>query len=227
MNRPLPKITSADDVDAAWDLLMADPPSVVALKAGIKARRVKRAAKRHARGQPNRRARWRRRPLTHARLLALLAYDPEAGKFYQRTVRRGVNVGERQAAPCTGEGSHTAWRVTVAGVAYSRGKLAHFAMTGRWPPRPARHLDGDPLNDAWRNLTWERPRFGKPRAAPNRLDPARPWSASIRCDGVVHCFGLHETREAAQAAATAGRDAILAAEAAGSKRAAPDTDPDA
>jgi hypothetical protein len=89
--------------------------------------------------------------LTHAELLANLAYDPSTGLFTWITKRSGV---KRAVAGCkmgAGKRRKEQWMIGLLGRAYIRGRLAWFYMTGEWPIE-IDHRDGDRMNDRWANL---------------------------------------------------------------------------
>lgn len=86
--------------------------------------------------------------LTHARLLQLLRYEPEAGVFVRLTSAGGRKAGEVAG----GVGNHGYVQIGVDGKHYLAQRLAVFYMTGTWPHGDVDHRDTDVLNNRWANL---------------------------------------------------------------------------
>ena len=90
-------------------------------------------------------ARW----LTHERLLEVLSYDQETGKF-RRKVRtaNAIRVGQE-----AGWVNRNGYRyIEVCGHRYLAHRLAWFYMNGEWPADEIDHKDCNRDNNSWSNL---------------------------------------------------------------------------
>lgn len=85
--------------------------------------------------------------LTHARLLALVRYDPETGAFTAKAGRPDVEAGKRLGS-ITGKGY---LHLSIDGRLYLLHRLAWFYMTGRWPPK-VDHRNRRKADNRWVNL---------------------------------------------------------------------------
>jgi hypothetical protein len=150
--------------------------------------------------------------LTHAQLLNLIIYIPEAGRLFWRA--NGPEAGHLQAGDGTRK-REPRWRVTLDGHNYSRAKVAWFYMTGTWPTHDVDHRDTDSLNDKWVNLRaatrsqqqantrcYKSNKFGL-KGVHRRETKIRPYRAMIQKDGHRISLGAFETEAAAFAAYTA------------------------
>lgn len=154
--------------------------------------------------------------LTHARLLELLTYLPEAGRLFWRT---GKRAGTEAGGLSAGDGSRKKeprWRIAIDSHSYSRAKVAWFYMTGVLPDHDVDHRDTDSLNDRWENLRaatrsqqqantrcYKSNKFGLKGV--HRLEGARekPFRAMIQKDKRRISLGYFETEAQAFAAYTA------------------------
>jgi hypothetical protein len=153
---------------------------------------VKRRNRRRTKTLPKRRRQWRKAaPITHARLLELLEYRADEGRFVWRVDRRGRGkAGDTAGYETPGKGGHV-WRISLNGKVYPLRRLAHFYQTGEWPSRQRPPAHG--------------------RGVYRRSKPglARPFAARIRVDGVVRALGTFETEPAALEAVAEARTALL------------------
>lgn len=95
-------------------------------------------------------ARTREESVTHARLLELLHYNPSTGLFVwlKRTSNR-IRVGD--IAGCVGKQDGYV-RLSIDGILYLGHRLAHFYMTGEWPPIDTDHWNGATGDNRWANI---------------------------------------------------------------------------
>ncbi len=97
------------------------------------------------------------RPATmvaHARLKAILDYEPNTGVFRWKTAVNGwASKGNafpgKIAGRKTGDGY---WTIPVDGKNYLSHRLAWFFVTSEWPVKIIDHADGNKLNNRWENL---------------------------------------------------------------------------
>lgn len=85
--------------------------------------------------------------IEHERLLELLKYNPETGKF--RWIKKEQGRSVYRDVGCNRKGYLV---IRVDGVLYEAGRLAWFYVKGEWPKLEIDHKDRDPMNNAWDNL---------------------------------------------------------------------------
>jgi HNH endonuclease len=91
--------------------------------------------------------------LTLERLLELMDFDAEAGRFTWRGKPhpRNRHAGKEAGTPVTRNGK-TYWAIKIDGKMYKRGRLAYFVTHGKMPFPCVDHRDSDSLNDRPDNL---------------------------------------------------------------------------
>lgn len=87
--------------------------------------------------------------LTVERVRELLHYEIVTGRFYWKVDIRQMKAGAR-----TGRlpSNHGYLSVRVDGSLYRCHRLAHFWVTGEWPPADVDHINRDKTCNAWHNL---------------------------------------------------------------------------
>lgn len=85
--------------------------------------------------------------LTRERALELLTYDPIIGNLYNRVSRYGVKAGTM-----AGTISNGYWHVQIDYTIYKAHRLIWFMQSDSWPENIIDHIDGNGLNNAWKNL---------------------------------------------------------------------------
>lgn len=87
--------------------------------------------------------------MSHERLLSVLRYEPETGKFFWLIVPRiGVKIGQ-EAGTKRRDGYVV---IKVDGVRYLAHRLAIFYVTGEWPPQFVDHENRQPGDDREANV---------------------------------------------------------------------------
>lgn len=77
-------------------------------------------------------------------------YDQQSGYFlWKISPRYKVQVGDRAGSLDSGTGY---WRLRYQGKSYKASRMAWFYMTGTWPNDQIDHINGDKLDDSFRNL---------------------------------------------------------------------------
>jgi hypothetical protein len=107
----------------------------------------------------------KRRKLTIERLREVVSYDATTGEFrWLVRISHRVQAGDIAGA-LNGPGGHT--RIGIDNVELSASRLAIYWVTGRYPAEhQVTHIDGNPGNLAWENLT-------KPPKPPRRRVTSR------------------------------------------------------
>ena len=82
------------------------------------------------------------------RLRDALLYYPETGELWWAT---GKYVGRRAGSV----GGSNKRRVSFEGKLYNADELIYRYMTGHWSRNPVRHMNGDKLDDSWKNLSMD------------------------------------------------------------------------
>lgn len=86
--------------------------------------------------------------ITREKLLEILRYDPETGKFYWRVNRKSVKEGDE--AGCLNH--HGYIRISTCGRQYQAHILAWLYMTGKWPEKDLDHKNLLRSDNRWDNL---------------------------------------------------------------------------
>jgi len=154
-------------------------------------------------------------PLTHARLLELIHYDPETGIFLNRPGHPWRGSTEPLGTPADG-----GYLVTkIDRVMHYMHRLAWFYVTGSWPEHEVDHRDRDKANNRWLNL---RPATDKQQAENRGVNKNSKtgvcgvscrakkgvYEATIRHKGEYHHLGTFTRLEDAKAAREAAEKAL-------------------
>lgn len=136
------------------------------------------------------------------RLREVLHYDPDMGVFIWL-----VTEGRRmKAGKLAGHYGDLYVRIKIDGEMYKAHRLAHFYMTGSWPPADMDHRDLNRHNNRWSNL---RPASRSQNCANQGLRKDNvsghkgvcldrgKWSAQIQVNRKHKCLGRFDTKEEA------------------------------
>lgn len=145
--------------------------------------------------------------LTHARLLALVAYDPNTGHFASISKRGGV----RRGRPLGHTEANGYRRICIDGKRYLAHRLAWFFVHGRWPAEMIDHQnlqrDDNRLSNLREATISQNQRNQPARASISGLKGAHwnatrnYWQSYIKANGGRSVFlGRFETAEEAHAA---------------------------
>jgi hypothetical protein len=86
--------------------------------------------------------------LTAERLRELLDYCPDTGIFIRRT-----NTGTAKSGDIAGWAERNGYiKISIDGAKYYAHRCAVLFMTGQWPAQSVDHIDGNPSNNAYKNL---------------------------------------------------------------------------
>lgn len=152
--------------------------------------------------------RWQNAKLTRERLLQVLTYEPETGKFYRKErTSNAIRVGQE-----AGWVNQKGYRyIEVCGERFLAQRLAWFYMRGQWPAGEVDHKDCDRDNNRWKNL---REASSLQNKHNSRKKPSSStgykgvyfdkrygkYVARIRCNYTRMSLGYHDTAEAAHQA---------------------------
>jgi hypothetical protein len=105
---------------------------------------------------------------TREKLKEKLIYYPDTGRFAWKTSSKGTST-EDTVGNITLRGSRAYRQITIFGVRTYAHCWAYFYMNGVWPKLPMDHIDGNGLNNSWKNLREVTPQTNcrnkaKPRA---------------------------------------------------------------
>jgi hypothetical protein len=150
-----------------------------------------------------------RRCLTHDRLLEVLSYDPETGKFHwlKRISIRIKKVGS-EAGSVTPSGY---LEIGIDGENYQIHRLAWFYMTGEWPKLQVDHKDTNRQNNKWDNLREATHGQNVQNSGPRKNNKSGlkgvsfdksvgRWQARIMSERKLYLLGHFDTPEEAHAA---------------------------
>jgi hypothetical protein len=154
---------------------------------------------------PNRRI----SPLTHERLLSVLHYDPDTGRFtWLASLAHRVKVGD-EAGSNHGSGY---FEIGIDNVRYLAHRLAWFYMSGEWPSAQIDHRDLDRSNTRWNNLRLATHGQNVHNSGPRKHNshgfkgvtfyPSKKtkWHARIMFQRKLYLLGFFNTPEEAHAA---------------------------
>lgn len=145
--------------------------------------------------------------ISHARLRAVLSYEPETGEFHWL-----VNKGNVKAGRLAGKrASNGYWRIKADGKDYPAHRLAWFYVNGRWPEGVIDHINRDPLDNRFCNLreaSFAQNQYNRTEQRNNtsgfkgvsRFKKTGKWRAEIMLNGKSHYLGAYETAELASKA---------------------------
>lgn len=149
--------------------------------------------------------------VTRERVLELLRYEPETGKFYWQTRRAGVRFGS-EAGRTTSRGYN---QIRIDGCLYLAHRLVWLVETGKWPPQGVDHINRDPGDNRFVNLREASQAQNMQNRSTSKNNTsgftgvtwdrrANRWRARIRKNRLRHHLGLFNTpEEAAEAYAAA------------------------
>lgn len=142
--------------------------------------------------------------LAHARLLAVLHYDPLTGVFTWRvSPSNNVVVGARAGCFCKTSGY---WLISVDGTLYRAGRVAWFYVNGKWPSGLIDHRDTVKHHDWIDNLRDVTPRINSQNLRAGHADGASGllgvswsklhsrWLATIYRAGKTYFIGLFDDK---------------------------------
>lgn len=149
--------------------------------------------------------------LERDRLVKLLRYDAETGRFTCEEKRGPLNVGD--SVGTINKAGYT--QIQIDGVIFYAHRLAWLFVYGTWPTGPVDHINGERsdnrianLRDATASINAQNQR--RPRSDNKSgylgvsLHSDGKWQARIKIGGTYKSLGLHKTKEMA-------RDAYLEA----------------
>lgn len=144
--------------------------------------------------------------LTADRLRSLLSYDKASGELlWLAGQRRGQIAGRLDE-------SNGYCKITVDRRPYAAHRLAWFYVTGEWPADQIDHRNTIRSDNRWENLRAATAsqnkancsRYSNNQSGIKGVSPSgrlnKPWTASIKKDGVCRRIGRYRTKEEAAAA---------------------------
>ena len=153
--------------------------------------------------------------LSHSALVAALRYEPETGAFIW-LVKRGSAVPGKPAGHRLPDENRL--KLRLFGRLYNAHRLAWFYMISKWPEGDIDHIDGDALNNRWKNLrdvthgvNMQNIRSPRPNNKAGLLGVVSvrngTYSSRIRSGGkIIHLGTFRTAREAHEAYIDAKRE---------------------
>lgn len=145
--------------------------------------------------------------LTQAILREWLTYSHETGEFRWSKQPHG---GPRKAGDLAGSKLPIGyWAIRLQMKLYYAHRLAWLYMTGEWPAEEVDHINGNPLDNSWRNLRAATSSQNKINRRPSSRDLPKGvyahkasglYHAKVQKSGRVFSLGYHKTPELAHAA---------------------------
>lgn len=148
-----------------------------------------------------------RRAISHSRVIELVSYDPESGRFIWVKTGRHTKAGA-EAGSMSSNGYR---RVNLERIEFLAHRLAWFWMTKEWPKAEIDHINGDKADNRWVNLreanrsqnkantrSWLNSASGMKGV--HRHPGTRKWRASIQVNGKTLHLGYFEDASEAKEA---------------------------
>lgn len=142
--------------------------------------------------------------ISHERLLQVVFYDPETGKFHRR---KASGIATREDGSIN---KHVGYRyICVDGQRYLAHRLAWFYMTGEWSSHRIDHRDTVKLNNKWSNLREATNSQNLQNSCIRKknkcgfkgvYEERGRWAASIACQGRKYYIGSFDSPQEAHAA---------------------------
>lgn len=146
--------------------------------------------------------------LEHGRLLEVLSYDKETGKFHWlKRISIRIMAGD-EAGSATPSGYV---EIGIDGENYQAHRLAWFYVKGEWPKLQIDHKDTDRKNNRWPNLREATHGQNVHNSGPRKNNKSgfkgvsfnkerKLWQARIMSERKLHLLGHFETPQEAHAA---------------------------
>ena len=146
--------------------------------------------------------------LTHERLLDVLSYDPESGKFFWR---KRISIRVKSIGSEAGNLTHGYIEIGIDGHSYRAHLLAWFYMKKEWPTYQVDHQDTDRKNNRWSNLREATHGQNVQNSGPRKNNKSgfkgvsfskamNRWQARIMSERKLHILGFFDTPQDAHAA---------------------------
>lgn len=148
------------------------------------------------------------KPLTYGRLLEVISYHPESGKFYWNVTLSNIATAGSEAGHIDRDSYR---KIRIDGLAYTAGHLAWLWMTGNWPTGDIDHKNRSRHDNRWSNLRVGTRSQNIHNAGLRKTNKsgfrgvswskeAGKWYASIKVMGKGKNLGFYDTAEAAHQA---------------------------
>ena len=134
--------------------------------------------------------------LLHSRLLELVIYHQDSGKFISRISRGPLKAGARIGCTDMSSGYRT---IMIDKVRFMEHRLAWFYVTGSWPEEVIDHIDGVKDNNIFSSLRAASYRqnssnkVNNSKLGHNITEQHGNFMVTIRANGKVKSFGTYDT----------------------------------